>query len=62
MSGTKPKFMEGRTVPIGYYDDPNPYIDAPRSKVNLLEMSRYAKKNKKKLVELTREEVELFTI
>ena len=62
MNGTKPKFLENVKVPAGYYGKPNPYVNAPSCHVNLLEMSRYAKKNGKKLVELTREEVKQFSI
>ena len=62
MNGTKPKFLEHVKVPAGYYEKPNPYVNAPSCHVNLLEMSRYAKRNGKKLVELTREEVKQFSI
>ena len=44
--------------PPGYYEDP--YKTAPVCKVNLLELSRYARKVDKKLVDLTKEEVERF--
>ncbi|NLP00442.1 MAG: hypothetical protein GX386_09155 [Clostridiaceae bacterium] len=62
MNGTKPKFLEHVKVPASYYEKPNPYVNAPSCHVNLLEMSRYAKRNGKKLVELTREEVKQFSI
>ncbi len=62
MNGTKPKFLEHVKVPASYYKKPNPYVNAPSCHVNLLEMSRYAKRNGKKLVELTREEVKQFSI
>ena len=52
----KPKFLED--IPPGYYEDP--YKTAPVCKVNLLELSRYARKLDKKLVDLTKEEVERF--
>lgn len=45
-----------------YYEQPNPYVNAPSCNVKLLELSRYAKKHNKKLVELTREEVARFSI
>lgn len=45
-----------------YYEQPNPYVNAPSCNVNLLELSRYAKEHNKKLVELTREEVARFSI
>ena len=62
MNGTKPKFMENSSVDQSYYDLPNPYMNAPSCHVNLLELSRYAKKCGKKLVELTKEEVKKFSI
>ena len=52
----KPKFLED--IPPGYYEDP--YKTTPVCKVNLLELSRYARKVDKKLVDLTKEEVERF--
>ena len=52
----KPKFLED--IPPGYYEDP--YKNVPVCKVNLLELSRYARKINKKLVDLTKEEVERF--
>ena len=47
MNGTKPKFLEHVKVPASYYEKPNPYVNAPSCHVNLLEMSRYAKRNGK---------------
>lgn len=60
MNGIKPLFLENTTLVPGYYDAINPYADAPVCKVNLLELSRYAKGAGKKLVELTKEEVDRF--
>lgn len=60
MNGMKPKFIEGK-MNKKYYDMPNPYENAPSSKVNLLELSRYSKQNGKKLTELTKDEVEKFS-
>ena len=54
--------MENSTLHSSYYKQPNPYVNAPSCHVNLLELSRYAKKNGKKLVELTQEEVKKFSI
>ena len=62
MNGTKPKFLENITLMPQYYASPNPYENAPSCHVNLLELSRYAKKRGKKLVELTSEEVQRFSI
>ena len=46
----------------GYYETPNPYVNAPSCHVNLLELSRYARKKGKKLVDLSQEEVNQFLI
>ena len=62
MNGTKPKFIENSKVSESYYAKPNPYLNAPSCHVNLLELSRYAKKCGKKLVELSQEEVKKFSI
>ena len=66
MNGTKtlerPKFLEGVELPNSYYETPDPYKSAPSCNVNLLELSRYARKIGKKLVELTNEEVQQFAI
>ena len=57
MNGTKPRFMENSIVNQSYYEQTNPYVNAPSCHVNLLELSRYAKQCGKKLIELTQEEV-----
>ena len=62
MNGMKPRFLENSTLNQTYYEQPNPYVDAPSCHVNLLELSRYARKCGKKLVELTQEEVKKFSI
>ena len=62
MNGTKPKFLENSTTNSSYYEQPNPYMNAPSCHVNLLELSRYAKRYGKNLEELTQEEVEMFSI
>ena len=62
MNGKRPKFMENSILNQSYYELPNPYVNTPSCHVNLLELSRYAKKCKKKLVELTQEEVKKFSI
>ena len=61
MNGTKPKFLTDE-VKNGYYEKPNPYVNAPSCHVNLLELSRYAKQKGKKLSELSKEEVRRFSI
>jgi hypothetical protein len=62
MNGTKPGFLENETVASSYYEQPNPYVNAPSCHVNLLELSRYAKRCGKKLVDLTPDEVKQFSI
>lgn len=62
MNATKPKFLENTEIHQSYYEKPNPYVDAPSCHVNLLELSRYAKRYGKNLEELTQEEVEMFSI
>ena len=59
---TKPKFLENEELPPSYYEAPDPYKSAPSCNVNLLELSRYARKIGKKLIELTKEEVLQFAI
>lgn len=61
MNGTKPKFLTDE-VYSDYYEKPNPYVNAPSCHVNLLELSRYAKREGKKLSELSKEEVRRFSI
>lgn len=61
MSGQIPKFLDGEKLPGGYFDTPDPYVDyTPKSPVNLLELSRYARQQGKALVDLTKEEVAMF--
>ncbi len=62
MNGMKPKFMENSVIAPSYYEQSDPYVNAPSCHVNLLELSRYAKQCGKKLVELTQEEVKRFSI
>lgn len=62
MNGTRPKFMKKANMNSNYYKKPNPYVNAPSCHVNLLELSRYAKRHGKKLIELTQEEVNRFSI
>lgn len=61
MNGVKPLFLENSTLSPDYYSKPDPYRNPPASNVNLLELSRYAKSVGKKLIELSKEEVERFT-
>jgi hypothetical protein len=55
-------FFENETVVPSYYEQPNPYVNAPSCHVNLLELSRYARQCGMKLTELTKEEVKLFSV
>jgi hypothetical protein len=62
MNGTKPRFLENEMVAPDYYEQPNPYVNAPSCHINLLELSRYAKRCGKKLIDLTQDEVKHFSI
>ena len=62
MSGTKPRFMKKVNVDAQYYKEPDPYVNGPACPVNLLELSRYARKRGKKLADLTQEEVKKFSL
>lgn len=44
MNGTKLGFIENQAIAPNYYEQPNPYVNSPSCHVNLLELSRYAKK------------------
>lgn len=57
MSGMKPRFIDGKVRQKRYYETPDPYENAPSCHVNLLELSRYARRKGKKLVELTADEI-----
>ena len=54
--------MENQFLTQSYFEQPNPYVNEPSCHVNLLELSRYAKRCGKKLVELTQDEVKRFSI
>ena len=45
-----------------YMSPPNPYKNPPKSKLNLLELGRYARRVGKKIEELTAEEILQFKI
>ena len=55
MNGTKPKFLKKSALNPEYFKEPNPYMNAPSCHVNLLKLSRYAKKHRKKLIDLTQD-------
>lgn len=62
MNGTMPEFLNTTSLPDGYFDAPDPYSLPPASGVNLLELSKYARKHGKKLADLSKEEVDSFAI
>lgn len=62
MNEIKPNFLKGSQLNPSYYEQPNPYVNAPSCHVNLLELSRYAKKSGKRLIDLSSEEVNKFVI
>lgn len=57
-----PEFIKKAVLSKSYYETPNPYVNAPSCHVNLLELSRYARKKGKKLADLSQEEVNQFLI
>ena len=62
MPEARPKFMEGKPLPKGYHDMPNPYALPYPSQYNLRAMLAYAKRVGKSINELTYEEAEQFRI
>ena len=64
MNGTEtrkiPDFLKGETLPAGYFDPVNPYVDAPTSNVNFGKLVAYAKAHGKTQWELSKEEVQMF--
>lgn len=66
MNGTKPmeipKFLEGESLPAGYYDEPNPYVSAPSCNIDLPALSKYARSIDKSITDLTKEEVRRFAM
>lgn len=66
MNGTEyikiPKFLEGETLPNGYFDSPDPYKNPPKSKYNMRAVVNYALKNGKNVTDLTKDEVMPFLI
>ena len=53
----KPKFLEGTELPQSYFQAPDPYHDAPSNGVSLLALSKYAKSQNKRIVDLSRQEI-----
>ena len=62
MNGMRPEFIKKAVLSKSYSETPNPYVNAPSCHVNLLELSRYARKKGKKLADLSQEEVNQFLI
>jgi len=62
MNVIKPHFLKESQLTADYYKQPDPYVNAPSCHVNLLDMSRYAKKYKKRIADLSAEEVSKFAI
>lgn len=60
MNRTRPKFMENVIVHPSYYEEPNPYENAFSCNVNLLELSRYAKRKGKRISKVTKDEIKQF--
>ena len=53
----KPKFLEGIKLPQSYFQAPDPYHDAPSNGVSLLALSKYARSKNKRIVDLSRKEI-----
>lgn len=62
MDSNLPNFLKGKTISQDYYDISDPYKSIPTFNVNLREMAKYTRKNGKKLVDLTAEEVNQFSV
>ncbi len=66
MNGTDivriPKFLEGETLPAGYFEAPDPYSNPPKSQYNIRAMVNYARKQGKQVTDLSKEEVEPFLL
>jgi hypothetical protein len=56
-----PLFMEGVELPDSFYDPPDPYtMYTPLVKFDLPALSRYARSAGKEIVDITKEEFQLF--
>lgn len=64
MNGTAakriPSFLEVEQLPPGYFDEPNPYDNAPTRKVKLNALVAYARQQGKDCWTLTKEDVQKF--
>lgn len=64
MNGTElrriPKFLEGESLPEGYFQPVNPYVSIPTRKINIGKLVAYAKEQGKTQWELTKEEIKMF--
>jgi hypothetical protein len=58
----RPKFLANVKLTDNYYKAQNPYEVAPSCNINLVELSRYARKQGKALSELSEEEIKQFLI
>ena len=52
----KPKFLKGIELPQSYFQVPDPYHDAPSNGVSLLALSKYARSQNKRIVDLSRKD------
>ncbi len=53
----KPKFLKGIELPQSYFQVPDTYHDAPSNGVSLLALSKYARSQNKRIVDLSRKEI-----
>lgn len=56
------KYWEGRTPPLEYFEQPNPYVAPPESHINLLALSRYAQAIGVAIVDLPYDVVQKFAV
>ena len=65
MNGTKelktPPFLEGEPLPRGYFETPNPYVNAPTCAVKLGALVAFARENGKNRKDLTKEDIQRFS-
>ena len=62
MDGIKVRYWEGRTPPPEYYEPPDPYKPGPKCNINLSELTKYARRTGKRIVDMTYEEVQAFAV
>ena len=62
MNGTRPEFLKDVKLDASYYEPADPYRDAPSCHIDLVALSRYSRKIKKPVAEMTADEIKQFAI